>query len=114
MKEAFFVLKVFVVTFVLVVFMQIRVGELTIEERASLLIQDSWITGYVQEVGLGLNRMISDSTGSIGQKFSGIFKGRTGQSRLEKFIPKRNLPESQKPARVSESISKTETLQEEY
>ncbi len=74
MKEVFFVLKVLVITFVVVMLMQIRVGQLTLEERASVLIQDSWLTGQVQNVGDGLQKVLGQVTGSLGKKVSAVFK----------------------------------------
>ena len=74
MKELAFVIKVFVITFVVVVIMQIRVGNMTLEERASILIQDSWLTEQIQGAGDGLQKVLTQVTGSLGKKVSGIFK----------------------------------------
>lgn len=81
MKEVAFVLKVFAITLAVVVFMQIRVGTMTLEERASLVIQDSWVTGQIQEVGDGLQKVLAQVTGTLGKKFSGIFKKEEVQER---------------------------------
>jgi hypothetical protein len=81
MKEVAFVMKVFAITLVVVVFMQIRVGTMTLEERASLFIQDSWVTGQIQEVGDGLQKVLAQVTGTLGKKFSGVFKKEEVQER---------------------------------
>src|SRR5262245_15364200 len=81
MKEIAFVLKVFAITLAVVIFMQIRVGNLTLEERASVLIQDSWVTGQIQEVGDGLQKVLTQVTGTLGKKFSGVFKKEEIQER---------------------------------
>jgi hypothetical protein len=74
MKEIAFVLKTLVITLVVVVLMQIKVGGLTLEEHASVFIQESWLTDQIQDVGDGLEKVLSGITGNLGKKISGIFK----------------------------------------
>ncbi|MGE3975607.1 MAG: hypothetical protein AB7F59_13860 [Bdellovibrionales bacterium] len=73
MKDILFVLKIFGFTLVLIILMQIKVGTFTIEERAALFIQDSWLTTQVQGVASGLSKVLKDVTGELGQKVSGVF-----------------------------------------
>jgi hypothetical protein len=79
MKELFFVLKVFGFTFLIVLFMQIKVDELTLEKRTSIFIQDSWVTGQVQGVGDGVQKVLRQVTGSVGRKIAGIFHKESAQ-----------------------------------
>src|SRR4051812_3954258 len=74
MKELAFVVKCFLITLLVVIVMQIRVGDLTVEEHASVLIQDSWVTGQIQLVGDGFQKALAHATGTLGKKLSGIFK----------------------------------------
>lgn len=53
MSELFFALKMTLVTFVLLIFMQIRVGEVTLEEHAHVWIQTATPILFLREVAEG-------------------------------------------------------------
>lgn len=109
MKEIIFVLKVFVITFVVVVIMQIRIGDLTVEERASIFIQDSWVTEQIQLVGDGLEKVLAQTTGGLGKKLSSIFKKEEvverGNFKLERSATYQSTLKKEQEAAVS-AVSK--------
>src|SRR5258708_3525001 len=74
MKEVFYVFKIFVVSMVLILFLQIRIGNSTLENHAHLFIQESWVTEQVQLVADGGAKLVKTVTQGISQKLGGIFK----------------------------------------
>ena len=73
MKDILFVLKIFAVTLVVIILMQIKVGQFTMEEQAALFIQDSWFTVQVQHTATGLSKLLKDVSGGFGLKVSNLF-----------------------------------------
>lgn len=53
MSELFFVIKTFLFTIVIVLMMQIKIGDSTIEQSSHSFIQKSAITGWLQEAAAG-------------------------------------------------------------
>jgi len=102
MKELAFVLKVFLITLTVVVIMQIRIGGMTLEERASVVIQDSWVTEQIQLVGDGVQKVLTQATGSLGKKLSGVFRKdeapARGEFKLERSAAYKEIKKLEKEA----------------
>lgn len=78
MGEIFFILKSFFLTFLVVIFMQVKVGEQTIEQKTLNYIANSSLIGPLQEVVDGGVKVLRDSWqrvfGHINSRFFNAIK----------------------------------------
>lgn len=70
-----FLLKTFLLTFVILICMQVRVGEFTLEQRAMFFVHDSPVVEPLREVAEGSTRAVRNWLRAISQKI-----GQTGKS----------------------------------
>lgn len=75
MADLFFVVKAFLFTLALVVVLQIRIGEETIEERSHEFIQNSAIHRTLGKVALGAVTVLKDGVDNVQEWVAG-----TGES----------------------------------
>lgn len=97
MKELFFVTKVFIFTIALVLVMQIKVGNSTLENHAHFMIQESVITEQIQVIADGAAKITRGITRGVSEKFSGMFR-------------KKGEPDSKK--RLNLNFARSEAYQE--
>lgn len=77
MSELLFVIKTFLFTVVLVMMMQIKIGDNTLEQQSHSLIQKSAITSWLQEAAAGGVVLIQKGASQVSQFMSEKFgKGR--------------------------------------
>ncbi|MCB9025633.1 MAG: hypothetical protein H6625_04905 [Bdellovibrionaceae bacterium] len=73
MSEIFFILKSFILTILIVIFMQVKVGETTIEEKTLLWIESSTIISPIQKIVDGGVKVVKETWktafGNLNSKF---------------------------------------------
>lgn len=71
MMDLYFFIKTLVLTFVFVLFLQIKIGNFTIEQRTQTLIQTSGIVMPFQEAAEGGTQMIQDFFSHLSARLHG-------------------------------------------
>lgn len=68
MFNLFFMIKTLILTFVILVIMQVRVGEFTLEQRAMFFVHDSPVVEPLREVAEGSTRAVRNWLRGISQQ----------------------------------------------
>ena len=114
MREIFFVIKIFIVTVALVLLLQIKLGEDTLESYALVGLRESQVAVYLQEVGTEGWKVLRKSAGQmslgLGKTFSagddrlGFFKLERSKAVVEEKIEKEKAAASHVKEEIKETL----------
>ncbi|MCB0413830.1 MAG: hypothetical protein KDD50_05825 [Bdellovibrionales bacterium] len=117
MGDLLFFLKMIVMTFFFVLFLQIRIGQFTVEERAITWAHNSELMQPLQEVAQGavvaIKRGWSEVVGSFGDNVSGVFN-RENIPGHRQLIPKLERSKKYLNEQLDKAEAKIDELQESY